>query len=259
MDSNEILLISELSKQFGGLMAVEDVTINVNKNEIVGLIGPNGAGKTTIFNMITGIINPSKGNIIFDGEKINGKRPYLIAQKGIARTFQNIKLFENETVLDNVLIVSQVQAKYSLFNGFMRTKTCRNQEKELKNISRDILDKIGISKYENTISSNLPYGLQRKVEIARALALKPKLLLLDEPAAGMNEDESYELVNLIKNIKKEFELSIIVIDHHMDLIMDLCDKIEVLNFGKLIAEGTSDEIQNNPFVIEAYLGVEEKC
>lgn len=257
MKSNNVLEIKDLTKKFGGLTAVDNVNLDVEKGDIFGLIGPNGAGKTTIFNMITGIITLTTGSINFSGEEISGMKPHIIAQKGIARTFQNIKLFGNLTVLGNVLTVSQVQAGYNLLDGFLRNKKCRQREKELLKISRDIIEKIGISKYEDTLACNLPYGIQRRVEIARALALKPKLLLLDEPAAGMNEDESYELVKLINQIRDEFDLSIIVIDHHMDLIMDLCHKVAVLNFGQLIAIGTTDEIQNNPAVIEAYLGVDE--
>ncbi len=258
MKTNNVLQIKGLTKQFGGLTAVNNIGLDIDKGDIFGLIGPNGAGKTTIFNLITGIIPPTKGTVTFLGEDITGIKPHSIAQKGIARTFQNIKLFGNLTVLGNVLTVSQVQAEYGLLDGFLRSKKCRKQEAELLKISKDIIERIGISKYENVLACNLPYGVQRRVEIARALALRPKLLLLDEPAAGMNEDESYELVKLINSIRDEFDLSIIVIDHHMDLIMDLCHKVTVLNFGQLIATGTTDEIQNNPLVIEAYLGVDEE-
>lgn len=258
MKSEKILQVEGLTKEFGGLTAVSNVNFNVEKGEIFGLIGPNGAGKTTIFNLITGIFPPTKGSVIFGDHEIAGVKPHTIAQKGIARTFQNIKLFGKQTVLENVLTVSQVQADYGLLDGFLRTAKCRKQEKELMEISVDIINRVGIAKYESTQAGNLSYGMQRRVEIARALALKPKLLLLDEPAAGMNEDESYELVRLINEIRAEFDLSIIVIDHHMDLIMDLCHKVAVLNFGQMIAHGTTDEIQNNPMVIEAYLGVDEE-
>ena len=186
-----------------------------------------------------------------------GLKPHEIAQKGIGRTFQNIKLFGNLTVFDNILTVAQAGSNYSLIDGFLRNKKCRRWEKELSQMSYDIIDRMGISKYSEILTSNLPYGVQRRVEIARALALKPKLLLLDEPAAGMNEDESYELSNLIKVIRDEFNVSIIVIDHHMDFIMDICNKITVLNFGKIIATGNGEEIQNNTAVVEAYLGVDE--
>jgi branched-chain amino acid transport system ATP-binding protein len=254
---NCILKINDLNKTFGGLAAVRNVCLNVNKGEIYGLIGPNGAGKTTIFNLITGIIEPTKGSINFDGEELTGLKPHKIAQKGIGRTFQNIKLFGNLTVFNNILTVAQVGSHYSLIDGFLRNKKCRHWENELNQTTNDIIDRIGISKYSKILTSNLSYGVQRRVEIARALALKPKLLLLDEPAAGMNEDESYELSNLVKKIRDEFDVSIIVIDHHMDFIMDICNKITVLNFGKIIATGTTEEIQKNPAVVEAYLGVEE--
>ena len=257
MTDNCILKINDLNKTFGGLAAVSDVCLNVNEGEIYGLIGPNGAGKTTIFNLITGIIEPTNGSISFCGEELVGLKPHEIAIKGIGRTFQNIKLFGNLTVFDNILTVAQAGSNYSLIDGFLRNKKCRRWEKELSQMSYDIIDRMGISKYSEILTSNLPYGVQRRVEIARALALKPKLLLLDEPAAGMNEDESYELSNLIKVIRDEFNVSIIVIDHHMDFIMDICNKITVLNFGKIIATGNGEEIQNNTAVVEAYLGVDE--
>ena len=257
MIDNCILKINDLSKTFGGLLAVSNFCLNVNKGKIYGLIGPNGAGKTTIFNLITGIIEPTSGSINYDGEELVGQKPHRIAQKGIGRTFQNIKLFGNLTVFNNVLTVAQAGSHYSLIDGFLRNKKCRHWEKELNQTSQDLINRIGISQYSNILASNLPYGIQRRVEIARALALKPKLLLLDEPAAGMNEDESYELSNLIKVIRDEFDISIIVIDHHMDFIMDICNKITVLNFGKVITTGTTEEIQKNPDVIEAYLGVDE--
>jgi len=257
LTDNCILKINDLNKTFGGLAAVSDVCLNVNEGEIYGLIGPNGAGKTTIFNLITGIIEPTNGSISFCGEELVGLKPHEIAIKGIGRTFQNIKLFGNLTVFDNILTVAQAGSNYSLIDGFLRNKKCRRWEKELSQMSYDIIDRMGISKYSEILTSNLPYGVQRRVEIARALALKPKLLLLDEPAAGMNEDESYELSNLIKVIRDEFNVSIIVIDHHMDFIMDICNKITVLNFGKIIATGNGEEIQNNTAVVEAYLGVDE--
>lgn len=257
MIDNYILKINDLSKTFGGLKAVSNVCLNVDKGKIYGLIGPNGAGKTTIFNLITGIIEPTRGSINFEGEELLGQKPHKIAQKGIGRTFQNIKLFGNLTVFNNILTVAQAGSSYTLIDGFLRNKKCKHWEKELSQTSQDIIDRIGISQYSKMLASNLPYGIQRRVEIARALALKPKLLLLDEPAAGMNEDESYELSNLIKKIRDEFDISIIVIDHHMDFIMDICNKITVLNFGKIIATGTTEEIQTNPDVIEAYLGVDE--
>ncbi len=252
-----VIKISGLTKRFGGLTAVDNFDLDVQKNDIFGLIGPNGAGKTTIFNMITGIIPPSEGGIEFLGEDIIRLKTHLIAQKGIARTFQNIKLFGQLTVLENVLTVSQHQMNYSLFDAFLKTPKCRAQEAKIYQSSIDILERVGIINNKDIKASNLPYGEQRRVEIARALALKPKLLLLDEPAAGMNEEESLALVELIKNIQREFDLTIIVIDHHMDLIMNLCNRITCLNFGQMIAEGCPEEIQCFPAVIEAYLGVDD--
>lgn len=258
MENSNILEIKKLTKLFGGLSAVNNVSMDVKKGEIFGLIGPNGAGKTTIFNLITGIIVPTKGKIYYYDEEMCGKKPHVIAQRGIARTFQNIKLFGNLTVLQNVLTIAQVQTDYGLIAGFLRSKKCRKQEREIMEFSMDLIGRIGISKYANSRAGNLPYGVQKRVEIARALALRPKLLLLDEPGAGLNEDEAISMVKLLKDIKDEFDISLIVIDHRMDLIMSLCNKVTVLNFGQLIATGTPEEIQNNPLVIEAYLGVEER-
>lgn len=257
MISNKILSTSGLTKQFGGLTAVNNVSLDIEENKIFGLIGPNGAGKTTIFNLITGIIPVTSGNIEFLGEDITHKKPHIISQRGIARTFQNIKLFGNLTVLQNVITVAQANVQYNLVQGFLRTKKCVEAEKNLKEMAYGILKQVGIEQYSDVNANNLSYGIQRRVEIARALALKPKILLLDEPAAGMNEDESLEMVKLIKEISRMFELSVLVIDHHMDMIMDLCSNIAVLNFGQLIASGSPDEIQENDAVIEAYLGVEE--
>lgn len=258
LENSNILEIKKLTKLFGGLSAVNNVSMDVKKGEIFGLIGPNGAGKTTIFNLITGIIAPTKGKIYYYDEEMCGKKPHVIAQRGIARTFQNIKLFGNLTVLQNVLTIAQVQTDYGLIAGFLRSKKCRKQEREIMEFSMDLIERIGISKYANSRAGNLPYGVQKRVEIARALALRPKLLLLDEPGAGLNEDESISMVKLLKDIKDEFDISLIVIDHRMDLIMSLCNKVTVLNFGQLIATGAPEEIQNNPLVIEAYLGVEER-
>jgi len=246
-----------LTKQFGGLIAVKDMHLDIQEKEIFGLIGPNGAGKTTIFNMITGIVQPTAGEVFFYDEQILGLKPHDIAQRGIARTFQNIKLFSNLTVFENVLTAAQVQSDYGLAEAFLHGRRCRAEEKRLAAISRQLLEEIGISRYEKVLACNLPYGIQRRLEIARALALKPKLLLLDEPAAGMNEEESYSLVDSIRRIRDDYQLSILVIDHHMDLIMNLCGRITVLDFGQLIAEGDPEQIRSDPAVIEAYLGVDE--
>ena len=252
-----LLKITGLTKQFGGLTAVDNFNLNIPKGAIYGLIGPNGAGKTTVFNMVTGIIPPTSGTIVFNGEDITGQQPHLIARKGIARTFQNIKLFGSLSVFKNVLTVSQAQMNYSLLESTFHIGRYRKQEKEMEAFSHNILEQMGLTPYAEMISSNLAYGLQRRVEIARAMALKPKLLILDEPAAGMNEDESLALVELIVSLRDQFDLTVLVIDHHMDMIMRLCEKIMVLNFGKFIAFGTPDEIQANDHVIEAYLGVDD--
>lgn len=256
-NNNLMLTLCELTKQFGGIVAVDDVNIEVSEGDIFGVIGPNGAGKTTIFNLITGIYAPTKGKIILDGEDITNQETHIIAKKGIARTFQNIRLFDNLTVYNNILIACHGQAKYGLISGFFKTKKCKEEEEKLKEKVEYALKSVDLIESKEMYANNLPYGEQRRLEIARALATNPKILLLDEPAAGMNENESKQLVGFLKKIKDDYNLTIIIIDHHMDVIMDACNKIAVLNFGKKIATGTPDEIQNNPIVIEAYLGVDE--
>ncbi len=257
MESNNILEVSSLTKQFGGLTAVNDVSFSIEKGQIFGLIGPNGAGKTTIFNLITGIIPPTSGSITFCGESITGKPPHVIAKDGIARTFQNIKLFTNLSVMENLVTVGQAHVDYTLLDSFFRTPKCRRAERAMNELAEEMLAMVGIEKYRDKRAGDLPYGIQRRVEIARAMALKPSLLLLDEPAAGMNEDESSKMVDLVRRLRDTFQISILVIDHHMDMMMEMCSHISVLNFGQLIASGTPEEVQNNPAVIEAYLGVDE--
>lgn len=257
-----ILEIQNLTKRFGGLTAVGNVDLNVKKGSITGLIGPNGAGKTTIFNLITGVYKVSEGSIIFNGHEITDKAPYQVADVGITRTFQNIRLFKKLTVFENVLTACQYNAKYTIWESvfrlhFLSTKRFRNEEKQLKNQANELLEIMGLTPYKDYVADNLPYGIQRKLEIARALALNPKLLLLDEPAAGMNPDETDQLMHLISEIRTRFDLTILIIEHHMDLVMGICEHIMVLNFGCKLAEGDASEIQNNPKVIEAYLGVEE--
>lgn len=251
-----MLEVKDLTIKFGGLVAVSNFSLNIGEKEVVGLIGPNGAGKTTVFNMLTGVYAPTSGTISYLGEDIQGLKPYIITSKKIARTFQNIRLFSDLSVLDNVKISYDYKLKYNLLDSILRTprfkKEESNMDSEVKNLLKtfNLLDKC----YEK--ASNLSYGEQRRLEIVRALATGPKLLLLDEPAAGMNPQETAELSNLIKWIRDTYDVSILLIEHDMKLVMGICDKITVLDYGKVIAVGSPDEIKNNPKVIEAYLGEE---
>ena len=260
MGQREIILhLEDVVKRFGGITASNHIDIQVPRNSIYGIIGPNGAGKTTLFNMITGVYDTTEGLILFQGSKINGLPTHVIAQKGIARTFQNIRLFGDLSVYDNLLTACQQNISYSLLDGFLRTSKCRKQEKEASAFCEELLKEVGLWEQRNQRASNLPYGMQRRLEIARALATKPQLLLLDEPAAGMNEEESAQLSDFVCSIRDQKGITIVIIDHHMDVIMSICDRMTVLNFGTLLAEGNPDEIQNNPDVIAAYLGVDESC
>ena len=251
-----LIELKNVTKVFGGIVAVKNVSFSVEKDEIIGLIGPNGAGKTTIFNLITGVYDATEGKIIFQGRDITGENPVTIVKSGIARTFQNIRLFNKLSVLENIRTVLFRKADYNLANALLRTPKVVRIEKKLCDKSLEFLEVVGLTDYINNRADSLPYGLQRKLEIARALALEPKLLLLDEPAAGMNPDECLDLIELITRIKKEYNLTIIMIEHHMDVVMELCPRIVVINFGKKLMEGSKEEVQNDPRVLKAYLGEE---
>ena len=277
--SENVLRLSDVTMQFGGVVAVNNLSLEVNKGEIVALIGPNGAGKTTAFNCITGVYEPSNGQVEFNdkvivsnhpcgkmkkqylGEnngkysKVVSKTPDKITEEGIARTFQNIRLFGSQTVFENVLIAKHMRAKQNMFSATFRFN--HKEEMRMRKESMELLERQGMAHLKDEKAVNLPYGVQRRLEIARALATEPKLLLLDEPAAGMNPQETQELTDFIRQIKDENNLTVFMIEHHMDLVMQISNRIYVLDFGKLIAQGTPDEIQNNQRVIDAYLGVAE--
>lgn len=277
--SNNILRVQDITMQFGGVVAVDNLSLEVNEGEIVALIGPNGAGKTTAFNCITGVYEPSNGSVSFCGKELlesypRGKMkklykgenagkytkrivptPDKITKEGIARTFQNIRLFSSMTVFDNVLIAKHMRAKQNLLSAAFRLNYA--EEARMRKETMELLDMQNLSHLKDEIAGSLPYGIQRRLEIARALATNPRLLLLDEPAAGMNPQETQELTDFISQIRDEYHLTIFMIEHHMDLVMQISDRVYVLDFGKLLAHGTPEEVQNNPRVIEAYLGVSE--
>ncbi|HEP1843087.1 TPA: ABC transporter ATP-binding protein [Streptococcus suis] len=251
-----LLEVKNLTKNFGGLTAVGDVTMELHEGELVGLIGPNGAGKTTLFNLLTGVYEPSEGTISLAGTVLNGKAPSKIASLGLGRTFQNIRLFKNMTVLENVLIGLGNHGKAEVLASFLRLPAFYKNEEELKNKAIELLKIFDLDGDADTLAKNLPYGQQRRLEIVRALATEPKILFLDEPAAGMNPQETAELTQLIRKIKEEFGITIILIEHDMSLVMEVTERIYVLEYGRLIAHGTPEEIRNNKRVIEAYLGGE---
>jgi branched-chain amino acid transport system ATP-binding protein len=249
-----LLTVKDLTHHFGGLCALSDYNLELKADELLGIIGPNGAGKTTIFNLITGVYKPTKGSIRLEETEISGKRPNAITGLGIARTFQNIRLFSELSLLDNIRIAHYAKTIYHPLSALFQTDGFGSEETRVLNHSRELLAFFGLENEHQTSAKNLPYGLQRQLEIARALATKPKILLLDEPAAGMNPKEIENLMTLIAKIKKEFALTIIIIEHQMRLVMNICPRIQVLNFGTVIAEGNPKEIQTHQGVINAYLG-----
>lgn len=250
-----VLELKQLSKHFGGLKAVNKIDIEIEKFSLTGLIGPNGSGKTTIFNVITGIYEPTSGEVVFDDQVINGLEPFVINQMGIARTFQNIRLFPNLTVLDNVRIAYHPHIGYDFKDSIFRTTNFNNKEKELTEKAQDFLSIFNLQDHQGDIAKNLPYGEQRRLEIARALASSPQLLLLDEPAAGMNPQEVVALMDLIHFIRERFNLTILLIEHQMRIVMGICEHLLVMDFGEVICRGTPQAVQCNQKVIEAYLGL----
>lgn len=251
-----LLQVNHMTHYFGGLRAVHDYNLNIEPGVIHGLIGPNGAGKTTIFNLITGIYTPSEGEILLDGKSIKGMPPHLIAAAGLARTFQNLRLWRHMTVLEHIKLARYSKISYGLAGAFFNTPKRVKEENEITRISMDLLNLVGISHLADTVVTNLPYGAQRRVELARAMAIEPKVLFLDEPTAGMNPEEMFEMEKIIRQVMEQFNLAIFLIEHRMRLVMDLCDYIQTLVFGEVVAEGLPEEIRNNPIVIDAYLGKE---
>jgi len=254
--ANLILSTENLGITFGGLKAVSEVNLSVYKNEIVGLIGPNGAGKTTVFNMLTGVYEPTEGRILLNGTVINGKKPHDIVSMGIARTFQNIRLFKALTVAENVAVAFNKDLKTSIVSSIFRTRRFYKEEKKVYEKALNILKIFSLEEYANEKADNLPYGKQRKLEIARAMATSPQLLLLDEPAAGMNDTETAELMQTIATIREKFNISILLIEHDMNLVLGICEKLNVLEYGRMLASGNPQDVIKDEKVIRAYLGDE---
>lgn len=246
-----------LGIQFGGLKAVDNLNLKIEKGQLYGLIGPNGAGKTTVFNLLTGVYRPTSGEFFFDGQEIKKSTPVLLNKLGIARTFQNIRLFNELSVLDNVRVGFSNSIKYNMFEGICRVGRYRKQEKEYKKKAMELLEVFDLDKESRVIASNLPYGKQRKLEIARAMATNPKLLLLDEPAAGMNPNETAELMETIRFVRDKFDMTILLIEHDMKLVSGICEELTVLNFGTVLAQGKTADVLNDPKVITAYIGEDD--
>ena len=252
--SEVMLEVKNLSIQFGGLRAVDGLNLTINKGQLYGLIGPNGAGKTTVFNMLTGVYKPTSGSILLNGANITGRSPVDINKAGIARTFQNIRLFKAMTVLDNVKVGLHNQKKYTTIEGILRLPRYFREEKEMNERALELLKVFDLDGEAESFAQNLPYGKQRKLEIARALATNPKLLLLDEPAAGMNPNETAELMDTIRFVRDSFDMTILLIEHDMKLVSGICEEVTVLNFGQELAQGVTTEVLNDPRVVTAYLG-----
>lgn len=255
--SDVLLEARKITMQFGGLKAVDSLEFKILKGQLAGLIGPNGAGKTTVFNMLTGVYQPTSGEVALEGQSLKGLKPFQISRRGIARTFQNIRLFKNLSVLDNVLIATHQHVNYGLFDSLLKTPSYVKTEKHLHDKAMDLLKLFSLEGKAHDSASSLPYGQQRKLEIVRALATDPKILLLDEPAAGMNHSETHHLMETIAKIREQFKLTVLLIEHDMKLVMGICENIVVLDHGTKIEEGVPSHIQNSQKVIEAYLGVEE--
>ena len=251
---DNVLEVKDLSISFGGLKAVSDVTFNLKKGELLGLIGPNGAGKTTLFNMLSGVYTPTSGEILLDGEMTNGISPDKLSKMGVARTFQNIRLFDNLTVLDNVKLAMNQYMDYGVLSGMLRFPSFWKEENEATETAKEILSFFNLEKYFRAFAGSLPYGAQRKLEIARAMATRPKLLLLDEPAAGMNESETQDLMDSIRIIREKTGVSILLIEHDMNLVLGISERLIVLNYGEILAQGDPKEVISNEEVVRAYLG-----
>lgn len=254
MKNNIILECKDVGISFGGIKAVDGFTMSMEKGELLGLIGPNGAGKTTVFNMLSGVYTPTQGEIILDGKVVNGLSPDKLSKEGIARTFQNIRLFENLTVLDNVKLAMNQFMEYGVLTGMFRLPKYWKEEKEATDKALEILKIFELEKFFRAYAGSLPYGAQRKLEIARAMATGPKVLLLDEPAAGMNDTETYELMNSIKTVRDMLNIGVLLIEHDMNLVLGICERLIVLNYGQILAEGDPHEVIKNEEVVKAYLG-----